>query len=137
MALSPEIDIELEDENEEIETLKTYRINYETMNITNEIIEGVEAVKQFVYMALRTSRYEHFIYSDDYGSEIDELLSDREVTEEFKVMEIPRLITEALIYDERIDDVTDFDIKKTDDALHVRFTVHSVEGILEIEEVLN
>ncbi|MEN1969031.1 DUF2634 domain-containing protein [Lentibacillus sp. N15] len=136
MALSPEVDVELPDEDVEIETLRTYKIDYETMTITKEIIEGMEAIRQFIYMVLRTQRYEHFIYSTDYGSEIDALLSDSEVTQEFKIMELPRLITEALIYDERIDDVTDFDIKQEFDAFRVSFAVHTVEGILEIEEVL-
>lgn len=136
LALSPEVEIEMVDEDEEIETLQTYRIDYETMTITNEIIDGIEAIKQFIYMALRTSRYEHFIYSTDYGSEIEELLSNHEVTQEFKKMELPRLITEALIYDERINDVTDFVIEETDDSFHVSFIVHSTEGIVEIEEVL-
>lgn len=138
MALSPEVEIsdELVDEDEEIETIRTYKIDYETMRITNEVIDGIEAIRQFIYMALRTPRYEHPIYSTDYGGEIEALLSDNEVTQEFKMMELPRLITEALIYDDRIDDVTDFDIKQTYDAFHVSFSVHSVEGILEIEEVL-
>lgn len=136
MALSPELEVELDDQDVEIETLRTYKIDYETMTITKEIIDGVEAIKQFIYMALRTQRYEHLIYSTDYGSEIDVLLSDNEVTQEFKEMELPRLITEALIYDERIDDVTDFDIEQRFDAFHVSFVVHTTEGILEIEEVL-
>lgn len=137
MALSPEIDIdEAFDDEPEIETLKTYRIDYENMRITNEIIDGIEAIKQFVYMAILTPRYVHPIYSDDYGSEIEELLADNDVTTEFKMMELPRLITEALIYDERIADVTDFNIEHVGDSFHVDFTVHSSEGILEIEEVL-
>lgn len=138
MALSPEVEIddELVGEDEEIETIRTYKIDYETMSITNELIEGGEAIKQFIYMALRTPRYEHPIYSSDYGSEIEELLSDNEVTQEFKIMELPRLVTEALIYDDRIDDVTDFEVEQTYNAFHVSFIVHSVEGILEMEEVL-
>lgn len=140
MALSPEMDvseeIEIEEEDEDFEPSKTYKINRETGRITKEEIQGVEAIEQYIYMALRTQRYEHFIYSDDYGSEVDSLLSDNEVTEEFKEMELPRLITEALIYDDRIDDVTDFEIIKEFNAFHVYFTVQTDEGVIEIEEVL-
>lgn len=135
MAISPEIEIPFDEEEPSIEPLSTYRIDYETGEITSEIIEGLEAIQQFVYMALRTPRFAHFIYSDDYGSEIEELLSDDEVTAEFKKMELPRLIEEALIYDDRISEVTDFDIEQVDDAFHVKFTVHSEEGALEVEEV--
>lgn len=140
MALSPETDvseeIEIEEEDEETEPSKTYKINRETGRITKEEIQGIEAIEQFIYMALRTQRYEHFIYSDDYGSEVDSLLSDNDVTEEFKEMELPRLITETLIYDDRIDDVTDFEIIREFNAFHVYFTVHTEEGVIEIEEVL-
>jgi uncharacterized protein (DUF1786 family) len=51
-------------------------------------------------------------------------------------MEIPRLIEEALIYDDRISAVTDFEIEKKDDAFFVSFIVETDEGKLEIEEVI-
>ncbi len=51
-------------------------------------------------------------------------------------MEIPRLIEEALLYDDRILAVTNFEIEKKDDAFIVSFTVEADEGMLEIEEVL-
>lgn len=134
MALSPEADIP-DLENPEIEPLRTYKIDYEKGEITNEIINGLEAIKQFVYMALQTPRYVHPIYSTDYGSEIADLISDKEVTEEFKKMELQRLITEALIYDERITDVAEFNIERVNDSFRVSFKVHSDEGILDVEEV--
>jgi hypothetical protein len=140
MALTPEneidFDLDVLDSDPELEPLKTYRIDYEKGEITNEMIEGKEAVLQFVHMALRTPRFAHAIYSEDYGSEIESLLADKEVTVEFKLSELPRMIEEALVYDERISDVTDIDIEHRGDAFHVSFTVHSDEGILlEVEEV--
>lgn len=135
--LSPEIEIEdiAEDELEE-ETSTTYRIDWEKGIITNEIITGQEAILQFIYIALRTPRFAYSIYSDEAGSEIDELLSDKEVSPDFIEMEIPRLVEEGLIYDERIDSVSSFELNKVDDKLHIKFTVTSVEGELEVEEVL-
>lgn len=140
MALTPENDIDfdledLSDDESTIEPMKTYRVDFEKGEITNETIEGKEAVMQFILMALKTPRFAHFIYSDDYGSEIEELIADKEVTDEFKLSDLPRLIEEALVYDERIEDVTDININHVDDAFHVSFTVHSDEGILEVEEV--
>jgi hypothetical protein len=136
MALSPEVEIpDLETEEEQVETSRTYKLDLEKGEITNERITGVEAIQQFVYMALKTPRYAYPIYSDEFGSEIEELISDNEVTTEFKRMELPRLITEALIYDERIEDVTDFNIEHIGDAFRVSFIVHSDEGLLEMEEV--
>ncbi|MEC0777657.1 DUF2634 domain-containing protein, partial [Bacillus licheniformis] len=45
-------------------------------------------------------------------------------------------IEEALIFDERITAVKDFEIHKIEDAFHVSFTVETDEGTLEIEEVI-
>ncbi|WP_368653773.1 DUF2634 domain-containing protein [Ornithinibacillus sp. 4-3] len=135
--LSPEIEIEDFDSDElEEETSRTYRIDWEKGIITNELISGQEAILQYIYISLRTPRFAHSIYSDETGSELDELLSDKEVSPDFIEMEIPRIIEEALIFDERIDSVSDFELKRIDDELHVKFTVTSIEGELNIEEVL-
>ncbi|MEC1262498.1 DUF2634 domain-containing protein [Bacillus swezeyi] len=137
MALSPEIPFEdIEDDSEVIETSKTYKIDFETGRLTGEIISGLEAIEQMVYMALRTERYAYAVYSHNIGNELQEVLSDNETTDAYKEMEIPRLIEEALIYDERIAAVSDFEIERHGDAFHVSFTVETDEGTLEIEEVI-
>ncbi|MEC1940103.1 DUF2634 domain-containing protein [Bacillus velezensis] len=137
MALSPEIEFDdFEDDSEVIETSRTYRIDFENGRITNELIAGLEAIKQFVYMALHTERYSYSVFSHDIGNELQEVLSDNETTDAYKKMEIPRLIEEALIYDDRISSVTDFEIDKSGDRFIVSFIVETDEGTLEIEEVL-
>ncbi|AWM42762.1 DUF2634 domain-containing protein [Bacillus velezensis] len=137
MALSPEIEFDdFEDDSEAIETSRTYRIDFENGRITNELIAGLEAIKQFVYMALHTERYSYSVFSHDIGNELQEVLSDNETTDAYKKMEIPRLIEEALIYDDRISSVTDFEIDKSGDRFIVSFIVETDEGTLEIEEVL-
>ncbi|MBT2573693.1 DUF2634 domain-containing protein [Bacillus sp. ISL-51] len=137
MALTPEIEFDdLEDVSEAIETSQTYRIDFEKNRITNELIRGLEAIRQFVYIALHTERYSYSVFSHDIGNELQEVLSDNETTDAYKKMEIPRLIEEALLYDDRISAVTDFEIEKQDDAFHVSFTVETDDGMLEIEEVM-
>ncbi|MCY9399072.1 DUF2634 domain-containing protein [Bacillus haynesii] len=137
MALSPEVSFEdIEDDSEVIETTKTYKIDFETGRMTGDMISGLEAVEQMVYMALRTERYAYAVYSHNIGNELQEVLSDHETTDAYKEMEIPRLIEEALIYDDRISAVTDFEIERQGDAFHVSFSVETDEGTLEIEEVI-
>ncbi|MCY8513559.1 DUF2634 domain-containing protein [Bacillus atrophaeus] len=137
MALSPEIEFDdIEDDSEVIETSRTYRIDFENGRITNELITGLEAVKQFVYMALHTERYSYSVFSHDIGNELQEVLSDNETTDAYKKMEIPRLVEEALIYDDRISSVTEFEIEKSGDRFLVSFIVETDESTLEIEEVL-
>ncbi|MGE6676609.1 DUF2634 domain-containing protein [Bacillus pumilus] len=136
MALSPEEEIEETEEDEEVETSTTYRIDVETGRLTGETISGIEAIRQFVYMTLRTERYAHPIYSHDIGTEIQELLTDTEATDEYKEMEIPRLLEEALIVDERIDHIEDIEVTKENDSFHVKLAIVTDEGTLEIEEVM-
>ncbi|MDX7984554.1 DUF2634 domain-containing protein [Bacillus velezensis] len=137
MSLTPEIEFEdLEDASEAVETSQTYRIDFENNRITNELINGLDAIRQFVYIALHTERYSYSVFSHDIGNELQEVLSDQHTTDAYKKMEIPRLIEEALLYDDRILAVTNFEIEKKDDAFIVSFTVETDEGMLEIEEVL-
>ncbi|OBW49429.1 phage portal protein [Bacillus safensis] len=136
MALSPEEEIEETEEDEEVETSTTYRIDFETGRLTGETISGIEAIRQFVYMTLRTERYAHPIYSHDIGTEIQELLTDTEATNEYKEMEIPRLLEEALIVDERIDHIEELEVTKQNDSFHVKLAIVTDEGTLEIEEVM-
>lgn len=137
LALSPEIEFaDIEDNSEVIETSQTYKIDFENGRITNEIITGLEAIKQFVYLSLHTERYAYSVYSHDIGNELQEVLADNETTDAYKKMEIPRLIEEALIYDDRISAVTDFEIEKQGESFRASFTVETDEGTLEIEEVL-
>ncbi|MEH7792800.1 DUF2634 domain-containing protein [Bacillus safensis] len=136
MALSPEEEIEETEEDEEVETSTTYRIDFETGRLTGETISGIEAIRQFIYMTLRTERYAHPIYSHDIGTEIQELLTDTEATDEYKEMEIPRLLEEALLVDERIDHIEELEVTKQNDSFHVKLAIVTDEGTLEIEEVM-
>lgn len=136
MALSPEEEIEEIEEDEEVETSTTYRIDFETGRLTGETISGIEAIRQFIYMTLRTERYAHPIYSHDIGTEIQELLTDTEATDEYKEMEIPRLLEEALLVDERIDHIEELEVTKQNDSFHVKLAIVTDEGTLEIEEVM-
>ncbi|MED1760955.1 DUF2634 domain-containing protein [Bacillus subtilis] len=137
MALSPEIEFDdIEDDSEVIETSQTYKIDFENGRITNEMITGLEAIRQFVYLSLHTERYAYSVFSHDIGNGLQDILADNETTDAYKKMEIPRLIEEALIYDDRVSSVSDFEIEKQGDSFHVSFTVETDEGKLEIEEVL-
>nr|WP_249116502.1 DUF2634 domain-containing protein [Bacillus safensis] len=136
VALSPEEEIEEIEEDEEVETSTTYRIDFETGRMTGETISGIEAIRQFIYMTLRTERYAHPIYSHDIGTEIQELLTDTEATDEYKEMEIPRLLEEALLVDERIDHIEELEVTKQNDSFHVKLAIVTDEGTLEIEEVM-
>ncbi len=139
MALSPELDIAEGSEEmsvAELLELKTYRFDFKAKRLTSELISGLEAIKQFILMALHIPRYAHAIYSPDTGNELHELIADEDASIAFKIVEIERLVTEALIYDARIERVHGFEVEHINDALHVSFRVDTALGALEFEEVL-
>lgn len=139
MAITSEVEFEdiLDDENEEaeLETLETFRIDFQRGVITSEIIDQVEAIKQFVYITLRTERFLFPIYSQDYGSELREVIQDRNSTEELRLSEIERMIEEALVFDERIEAVENYDFSVDGDRYYASFDVVTVDEVVRMEEV--
>lgn len=52
--------------------------------------------------------------------------------------ELKRLIKEALIQDDRIEDVTNFEFTNSKNSLNVKFTVQTTDGVnIEAEKVVN
>lgn len=91
-------------------------------------IDGIEAIRQTVYFILHTERYVYPIYSWDYGVELSDLFG-RPMS--YVRAELPRRIREALVMDDRIDDVTDFTFEdKGKNILQTYFTVVSTVGKL-------
>jgi len=138
MSILPELHFAEDEETEELEleTSVTYAIDFETGRITTSLIDGLEAIKQFVNLSLRTERYAYPVYDHDIGSELREILIDETASDAFKEMEIPRVIEEALVYDDRIDAVTNIDVQKRGDSFFISFTVECVEGIFDVQEVI-
>lgn len=112
---------------------KTYGLNLIEGKI-NTVIDGLDAVKQAVFKILETGRYQHVIYDFSYGSELNDLIGrDSDYIE----MELRRRIRDALTYDDRITDVTDFQFHREDDDVTVNFKVISIEGSFESEVMIS
>ncbi|MFK4473677.1 phage baseplate assembly protein W [Paenibacillus sp. RC73] len=132
MALSPlsAVDVDLSEDLDvvtetDVEPSRTYALDLDS-GAVGGIIDGREAIRQFILKAILTSRFHFSIYDEDYGCELEDLIG-QDVPMELLETEIPRVITEALIYDDRIDDVYGFDITKEADNLFVSFYV-DVDG---------
>jgi hypothetical protein len=128
MALSP-----LQTEEDRVEVVNptpepslTYRLDFENGAIDG-YIDADDALRQFIIKAIRTARFRYLIYDDDYGSELEDLIG-ADVTEAFLNEEIPRVIRETLIYDDRIADVRDFIITRKGDEVYIEFTVEKTDG---------
>lgn len=101
---------------------RTYRVN-----IPNDIVQGatedVVALQQTIYFILGTERYQFPIYSWDYGVELRDLFGR---PMKYVKPELKRRVTEALLQDNRITDVTDFEFTEGRNVLHTTFIVHSI-----------
>ena len=118
--------------DEEVEVqmpTRTYKISNGRVN---GWIDDLEAMRQAVEKILLTERFEWVIYSDNYGIEIQDLIGN-----DFDLIqsEIERVVGEALLADERIESVDNFDLKQTDrSSLLFSFTVLTVFGEINMEQ---
>lgn len=120
----------IEIEENHIEPTKTYKIDFEAGKIVG-FCDGIEALKQAIYLILNTERYEYLIYSDDYGSELKGLIGkDRDITES----EYKRRIKESLIQDNRINNADNFIFNYDSDNVLIQFIVFSIYGEFSIKK---
>lgn len=97
--------------------------------------DKLEAIKQTVFKILNTERYAYLIYSWDYGIELIDLYGQPPV---YVCAELERRITEALIQDDRITGVDEFEFDTSKNGVvSVSFTVHTLFGNLNEELVVN
>jgi phage baseplate assembly protein W len=112
---------------------RTYEFDFTTGEFTGRMIDEETAIRQFIMKAIYTPRFRHIIYTYRYGCEVDSLIAES-LPYDMVVMEVERMIREALIYDERISTVTDFSFSQKADKLYVAFTVTTNTGIAYREE---
>lgn len=112
------------DGNIEIQPSKTYKIDFEK-NIINGYVDGIDAVKQVVFLILNTMRFEHIIYDSSYGSELTNLIGQN--TQDIDI-HIQNAVNDALLQDERIISLTDFQFDKKGEQVAASFTVNTIFG---------
>jgi len=105
---------------------KTYYLDFESGRIRRPI-DGRRAIQQFIRMSLKTERFRYLIYDENFGSELHALIAE-DLPQELLETEIPRVIREALLIDDRIQDVKNFEITRDKDIYYVTFEVETVEG---------
>lgn len=108
---------------------RTYRIEIDRDRISG-YADDLDSVKQAIYLILSSERYQHIIYSWDYGVELVDLVGK---PMPYVMAELPRRIKEALTQDNRIVDVDDFKFKKNRNKLHTTFTVITNTGNIPTE----
>lgn len=123
------LNTEYSDNFEEYESLpsKTYRLDFVNKRIIG-IVDGPEAVMQFIKKVLNTDKYAYSIYDWYYGNEIFSLVG---MPYEYVKTDCPRIVEEALLADDRILSVENFEFSQLSmDSLSMSCTVRTIYGTL-------
>ena len=92
---------------EEQKIPREYGVDFDTGQLTGEIVEGLEAIKVWIWLVLQTPRYRYYIYTWDHGNEFEDLIG-KGYTEEYMNTEIYRMTEECLLMNEDIQSISDF-----------------------------
>ena len=109
----------------------TYKLNVESERVAS-YVDGLNAYKQAVYKILNTERYEHLIYSWNYGIELKDLIGK---PLSYAIPEVEARITEAVMQDDRTESVYGFQFEQPKrGVLHVTFWCKSTLGTILMEK---
>lgn len=116
----------------EIETQpsRTYALRFDGYPSAGKL-DGVEAMKQAIFLALQIERFRFAIYSWNYGIELDALLGQS--MPPYLQAKVAKAIEDALLADDRVLSVENFSFSKTKRDIHATFTVSTTEGDIESE----
>ena len=103
---------------------KTFRLNHNNLTVTGTI-DQIQAVEQAVFLILNVERYQWLIFSWNYGVELHNLIGK---DPEYCLPEIERRVREALLQDDRITTVQDFQFEINKKQVLATFTVVSIFG---------
>lgn len=84
--------------------------------------DDADALIQTMYAILQTERGLHFIYPPNYGLQMEDL---RGKPAPYMFAMLQTRIKEALLYDDRITDVTDFSYEAYGDNMLLEYNVHT------------
>lgn len=130
----PEGGMILETPTEEVQQPSlTYKLDLVNGRISG-MVDGLEAIKQAVFLILQSERFRHLIYSFNYGHELKTLIGGNPL---FVQSETSRLLWDALQQDDRIRRIENVSSTLDGDALTISFTVVSVEGTFDVTEEVN
>ncbi|MEC1716597.1 DUF2634 domain-containing protein [Schinkia azotoformans] len=118
----------------EIETVRFPSKTYKLIDDKNRCIgftDEREAIKQAIFLMLSIERYDYVIYSWNYGVELKDLFGQ---PTDYVASEVKRRIREALLQDDRINEVDSFVVTTNKNKVHVSFTAHTIFGEIQAEK---
>lgn len=113
---------------------REYGMDFQTGQLTGEIVEGKEAIKVWIWNCLRTQRFRYPIYSWNYGADIEQYIGEA-IPDEYLEVDLQDEVEEALTVNPCITGITDWVFSRTGAEVNINFTVQTTLGT--IEEVFN
>ena len=111
---------------------RTLKMDHDWKTITGTI-DQIQAVEQAVFLILTTERYQWLIFSWDYGVELQNLIGK---DPEYCIPEIERRTREALLQDDRITAVENFEFELNKRKVLTTVTVISIFGNINVEKAV-
>lgn len=124
-----------EQQEEEIYIPKEYGIDFETGQLTGKVVEGLEAVKVWAWLALQTARERYYIYTTDYGQEYEDMIG-KGYTKDYVKAELKRMTEECLTVNPYIAGIENFEMSKDGDHATLSFLMVTNLGDTEVETVV-
>lgn len=122
-----------EDDSQVVKMPKEYGINFQTGQLTGKIVEGLEAIKVWIWLCMHTERFRHAIYSADYGTSLEQYIGHM-LSEEYINTDCESEISDALLINEYIESIEDFEAVRNSDSLNISFRVVTKFGNIEVDE---
>lgn len=119
--------------SKELPMFREYAYDFENQRLKLKdgktyLVEGNEALRVWIYFALGTARYRYMAYDRAFGSEIEDKLIGQPLGDDVTQMELERYITEALMCNPYIQELSDFDFELLQSGIRVSFQCRTVYG---------
>ncbi len=113
-------------------SIREYGLDFKSGRLTGKIVEGVDALCVWAYLALKAKRYRWVIYSWGYGDEVYDLIGNS-YSEEYLRSECRRYMEECLFENEHITGIEDLEVSQIKDVLYIKFRMITDVGSKEVE----
>ncbi len=125
---------ELEEDEEQLLPLE-YGVDFETGQLTGQIVEGAEAVKVWAWLALQTPKFRYYVYPNEYGQEFEDVLGQG-YTKAYVEAELERMVEETLLVNPYVTGIEGFSCETDGDRAKVSFAIVTDFGEEEEVEVI-
>ena len=112
-------------------SIREHELDFKTGRITGRIVEGVDALCVWAYLALKAKRYRWVIYSWQYGEEYTNLIG-YSFDEDYLYSEVKRYIEECLFINEHITGIEDLTVNQVNEMLYICFRMITDVGSKEV-----